>query len=289
MFRNESLWFMAIVEVRKCIPERRYTVAWYTGWPFRLIQTSHWHQNISSVIVWGPCTKSILSFGVNGRFEPTWMVTLYKSARPRCISSPDCISSPRRLPWTSGTLSWTSSRSTTRKRSLFLAGWFWMGTGPMGKEWSGAQFNREISEDLIWILSVDYFFFTFLQCLKQMIASFGFGNFSIVVQLICGLTRREYQNKQLKSQVKLLSLIWRQNSSCFKVKFSRYIFHIESGPRTTTFEGSCAEAYVGEQRLVPARSANLEDLAPNANLAGPPYNIIKGSIWDQRSIKKGHI
>ena len=73
MFRKESLWFMAIVEVRKCIPERRYTVAWYTGWPFRLILTSHWHKNKSSVLVWGPCTKSKLSFGVNGRFEqPKW-------------------------------------------------------------------------------------------------------------------------------------------------------------------------------------------------------------------------
>ena len=30
MFKKESLWFMAIVEVRKCIPERRYTVAWYS-------------------------------------------------------------------------------------------------------------------------------------------------------------------------------------------------------------------------------------------------------------------
>ena len=35
---------------------------------------------------------------------------------------------------------------------------------------------------------------------------------------------------------------------------------------------------MGEQRLVPARSANLEDLAPNTNLAGPPYNIIKGLL-----------
>ena len=61
----------------------------------------------------------------------------------------------------------------------------------------------------------------------------------------------------------------------FKLKLKLKI-SIETGPRTTTFEGSCAEAYVGEQRLVPARSANLEDLAPNANLAGPPYNIIKG-------------
>ena len=33
-----------------------------TGWPFRLCQTSRWHQNKSSVLVWGPCTKTQLMF-----------------------------------------------------------------------------------------------------------------------------------------------------------------------------------------------------------------------------------
>ena len=33
-----------------------------TGWPFRLWQTSHWHQNNSSVLVWGLCTKMQLLF-----------------------------------------------------------------------------------------------------------------------------------------------------------------------------------------------------------------------------------
>ena len=31
---------------------------WCTGWPFRLFQTSRWHQNKSSVLVWSPCTKT---------------------------------------------------------------------------------------------------------------------------------------------------------------------------------------------------------------------------------------
>ena len=29
----------------------------YTGWPITLFPTSRWHQNESSVLVWGPCTK----------------------------------------------------------------------------------------------------------------------------------------------------------------------------------------------------------------------------------------
>ena len=57
-------------------------------------------------------------------------------------------------------------------------------------------------------------------------------------------------------------------------------FPTARGLRTTTLEGSCAEAYVGEQRLVPARSANLEDIIPNVNQAGAPYNIIKGLLLD---------
>ena len=47
-----------------------------TGWPFRLVQTSRWHQN-SSVLVWGPCTKTQLCYDVTGRFDTTWMITLY--------------------------------------------------------------------------------------------------------------------------------------------------------------------------------------------------------------------
>ena len=33
-----------------------------TGWPLRLWQTSRWLQNKSSVLVWGPCTKTQLLF-----------------------------------------------------------------------------------------------------------------------------------------------------------------------------------------------------------------------------------
>ena len=33
-----------------------------TGWPFRLWQASCWHQNKSSDLVWGPCTKTQLLF-----------------------------------------------------------------------------------------------------------------------------------------------------------------------------------------------------------------------------------
>ena len=29
-----------------------------TGWPFSFFKTSRWHQNKSSVLVWGPCTKT---------------------------------------------------------------------------------------------------------------------------------------------------------------------------------------------------------------------------------------
>ena len=47
---------------------------------------------------------------------------------------------------------------------------------------------------------------------------------------------------------------------------------------TTTFQGSCGEAFVSTQRLVPARSPNLEDIRPNMNLALPPYNTVKGLL-----------
>ena len=47
---------------------------------------------------------------------------------------------------------------------------------------------------------------------------------------------------------------------------------------TTTFQGSCGEAFVSTQRLVPARSPNLEEISPNMNLALPPYNTVKGLL-----------
>ena len=47
---------------------------------------------------------------------------------------------------------------------------------------------------------------------------------------------------------------------------------------STTFQGLCGEAFVGTQRLVPARSPNMEDLRPNVNLALPPYNTVGGLL-----------
>ena len=47
------------------------------------------------------------------------------------------------------------------------------------------------------------------------------------------------------------------------------------GIKKTTFQGSCGEAFVGEQRLVPARSPNLANINATVNLAHPPYNSIK--------------
>ena len=43
-------------------------------------------------------------------------------------------------------------------------------------------------------------------------------------------------------------------------------------------QGLCGEAFVGTQRLVPARSPNLEGLGPNTNLALPPYNTVRGLL-----------
>ena len=59
-----------------------------------------------------------------------------------------------------------------------------------------------------------------------------------------------------------------------------------SGIRTIKFEGSCSEAYVGSQRLIPARSANLLETSQNVNLAGPPYNIIKGLLVETETCKR---
>ena len=47
------------------------------------------------------------------------------------------------------------------------------------------------------------------------------------------------------------------------------------GIKKTTFQGSCGEAFVGAQRLVPARSPNLADINATVNVAHPPYNSIK--------------
>ena len=47
------------------------------------------------------------------------------------------------------------------------------------------------------------------------------------------------------------------------------------GIKKTTFQGSCGEAFVGEQRLVPARSPNLDNINATVNLAHAPYNSIK--------------
>ena len=50
-----------------------------TGWPFRLCQTSHWHQNKSSVLIWGAYTKTQHLFlcqravwhNLNGHYKPS--------------------------------------------------------------------------------------------------------------------------------------------------------------------------------------------------------------------------
>ena len=60
----------------------------------------------------------------------------------------------------------------------------------------------------------------------------------------------------------------------------------EGGIRTTTFQGSCGEAYVGAQRLVPARSTNLISLTPNVNLAAPPYETMKGLLKETETCKR---
>ena len=55
-----------------------------TGWHITFVKTSCWHQNKSSVLVWGPCStwhvlKRNLCCGVNERFWRTWCVTLYSA------------------------------------------------------------------------------------------------------------------------------------------------------------------------------------------------------------------
>ena len=47
------------------------------------------------------------------------------------------------------------------------------------------------------------------------------------------------------------------------------------GVKTTTFQGSCGEAFVGTFRLFPARKPNLADISYKMNIALPPYNTIK--------------
>ena len=54
----------------------------------------------------------------------------------------------------------------------------------------------------------------------------------------------------------------------------------EGGIKTMTFQGSCGEAFVGQQRLVSARSPNLVDFSPNMNTALPPYNIMKDLLLE---------
>ena len=54
----------------------------------------------------------------------------------------------------------------------------------------------------------------------------------------------------------------------------------EGGVMTTTFEGTCGESFVGVQRLMPARSPNLEGFGYNWNTALPPYNTIKGLLLE---------
>ena len=49
----------------------------------------------------------------------------------------------------------------------------------------------------------------------------------------------------------------------------------DGGIFTTTFEGSCGEAFVGNQRLVPARSPNLDEISPNKIIARGPYHQVK--------------
>ena len=47
------------------------------------------------------------------------------------------------------------------------------------------------------------------------------------------------------------------------------------GIRTTIFQGSCGEAFVGAYRLLPARKPNSAHIGYNTNIAFPPYNTIK--------------
>ena len=52
------------------------------------------------------------------------------------------------------------------------------------------------------------------------------------------------------------------------------------GIKTTTFQGSCGEAFVGSLRLFPARNPNLADIGYKMNIALPPYNTIKDLLME---------
>ena len=65
---------------------------------------------------------------------------------------------------------------------------------------------------------------------------------------------------------------------------------LEGGILRTEFEGACGEAFVGAQRLIPARSPNLEGgPTPNLNTALPPYNIVKGLLLETETCTRGAI
>ena len=64
---------------------------------------------------------------------------------------------------------------------------------------------------------------------------------------------------------------------------------LEGGVLRTEFEGACGEAFVGAQRLIPARSPNLEGVVPNQNTALPPYNIVKGLLLETETCTRGDI
>ena len=64
---------------------------------------------------------------------------------------------------------------------------------------------------------------------------------------------------------------------------------LEGGILRTEFQGTCGEAFVGAQRLIPARSPNLEGFVPNWNTALPPYNIVKGLLLETETCTRGAI
>ena len=59
-FRSLSTFKLILLEILQS----------YTGWPFRLFQTSSWHQNKSSVPVEGPCNKTQFLFWCQPRGWP---------------------------------------------------------------------------------------------------------------------------------------------------------------------------------------------------------------------------
>ena len=64
---------------------------------------------------------------------------------------------------------------------------------------------------------------------------------------------------------------------------------LDGGILRTEYEGACGEAFVGAQRLIPARSPNLEGFVPNWNTALPPYNIVKGLLLETETCTRGII